>query len=293
VGAAWSADCLTTPGAYDTTFNGGANDFNLLQLSGDLTTLMYGTFLGGSGDDGDCAVAVDSVGIVATAGYTASPDMPATPGAYNETFNGGTRDAFIARLRLGDNDVPVFLADYFISVEEYAVIIKWHVNEDAGAGNFMLTALSGGTHWNVPITGISKRQFEARDTRPAEGSNAKVTYHLYCREGDEPWHLLRTESVGKKTPDAGVKILGVYPSPSSREAAISFTVGSAQRLEVGVYDVAGRRTARLAGAVYPAGRHVLSWDGRDASGRKAASGVYFFRVNGLKEIKIRKFVLVR
>ncbi len=97
---------------------------------------------------------------------------------------------------------------------------------------------------------------------------------------------MRTEKVQKK-------ILGVYPSPTARETSVSLTVGSTQRLEVDVYDVVGRRTARLADRVYPAGDHTLRWDGRDTHGRKAASGVYFFRINGLKVHKIRKFVLVR
>lgn len=292
-GAAWATDCPTTSNAYDSTFNGGANDFGLMQFSSDLTTMSYGTFLGGSGDEGDCAVAIDSVGIVITAGYTGSTDMPATPGAYNEIFNGGAKDVFIAKFHLDDTSVPVFLADFFVRVHEDAVVFTWRVSEDAGADNFRLTALSTSAQWDLPVIKVSDRQFEAHDTRPAERSDTEVTYRLYSREGNEPWYLLRTEKVEKKTPEAGIKILGVYPSPAASEASISFVIGSTQRLEIEVYDVAGRRAARLDNAVFPIGRHTLKWNGRDENGHRAASGVYFFRISGPKVSEIRKFVLVR
>jgi hypothetical protein len=293
VGAAWEADCPFTSGAYDTTFDGGANDFNLLQLTGDLTTLKYATFLGGALDEGDCAVAVDSVGVVIMAGYTTSPDMPARPGAYDETFNGGTRDVFVAGFQLDDSSVPVYLADFNFRIGTDVVDFVWRVNEDATVDNFWLTARSKKVSWDLPVSSVSTRQFEARDTKPAEVYDTEVTYNLYSREGSEPWFLLRTESVKKKVPEAGVKILGVYPSPAALETSVSFDVGSTERLEIDVYDVTGRRTARLADKVYPVGSYTVSWNGCDARGQKVASGVYFFRISGKRVSEIRKFALVR
>src|SRR5207247_1774351 len=44
--------------------------------------------------------------------------------------------------------------------------------------------------------------------------------------------------------------------------------------QLAVFDVAGRRLTRLEGHTGEA----LRWDGRDANGRKASSGVYFYRI---------------
>jgi len=44
--------------------------------------------------------------------------------------------------------------------------------------------------------------------------------------------------------------------------------------EVAVFDVAGRRLTRLTGHA----EQAMRWDGRDASGRKVASGMYFYCV---------------
>ena len=46
------------------------------------------------------------------------------------------------------------------------------------------------------------------------------------------------------------------------------------QVELSVYNVLGQRIRRLVGDDLPAGQHRVRWDGRDADGRNAASGVY-------------------
>jgi hypothetical protein len=91
-----SPDFPTTPAAFDTTLNGYHDTF-VARLDPDGSALAYATFLGGSGSDDGCGVAVDALGAVYVAGWTGSPDFPATPAAFDTTFNGRT-DAFVARL---------------------------------------------------------------------------------------------------------------------------------------------------------------------------------------------------
>ncbi|HLJ48114.1 MAG TPA: SBBP repeat-containing protein [Bryobacteraceae bacterium] len=62
-------------------------------------TLVYSTFLGGSGDDEDQAALVDPTGVY-TAGTTSSADFPTTPGAFSTTLGGGgsaTDNCFVAK----------------------------------------------------------------------------------------------------------------------------------------------------------------------------------------------------
>ena len=96
VGWTNSAEFPTTPGAYDTTYNGGEDAF-LIKLSADGSTLLYGTYLGGSGREHGMGVALDGDGNIYVTGDTYSVDFPATPGAYDTTLGGG-RDGFVAKL---------------------------------------------------------------------------------------------------------------------------------------------------------------------------------------------------
>ena len=88
----------TTTGAFDQTFNGGANDVGVSKLDSTLSTLIYSTYLGGTGDDNSkTSIDVDISGQVFVTGK-ASAGFPTTIGAYSTTFAGGTCDAFVTKL---------------------------------------------------------------------------------------------------------------------------------------------------------------------------------------------------
>ena len=73
----------------------------------------------------------------------------------------------------------------------------------------------------------------------------------------------------------------VSPNPARAVANVQFSIGEAGRgpVEIDVYDAAGRHVRRLLEDVVPqAGAHQVIWDGRDARGAEAASGVYFVKV---------------
>jgi hypothetical protein len=99
VGLTSSTDFPTTPDAYDTTYNGALDAF-CARLRDDGAGLLWSTYLGAgpSASDWANAVAVDASGVVTVAGYTGSPAFPTTPGAFDEVYNGGIRDAFVSRL---------------------------------------------------------------------------------------------------------------------------------------------------------------------------------------------------
>src|SRR5207244_2829657 len=60
-------------------------------------TMVYSTFLGGSGDDVAYSIAVDGTGYAYVTGYTLSSDFPTTPRAFDTTHN-GAGDVFVTRL---------------------------------------------------------------------------------------------------------------------------------------------------------------------------------------------------
>src|SRR5262249_27537368 len=63
----------------------------------------------------------------------------------------------------------------------------------------------------------------------------------------------------------------------SAPAAVRLGIAHAGRVQVRVYDIAGRQVRTLADRVFPAGEATLAWDGTDDEGQKLARGVYFVR----------------
>lgn len=87
----------TTPGAYATA-PGGDLDGYVVLVSADGGALDFSTFLGGPVSDYVTGVGLDAQGDVYATGYTEMTGFPVTPGAFDTAPDGGTYDAFIARL---------------------------------------------------------------------------------------------------------------------------------------------------------------------------------------------------
>ena len=104
-------DFPTTPGAFQTTFPGTSSppEFNAFvsKLSPNGSSLVYSTFLGGSGSgcffcgDQGFGIAVNSQGDAYITGNTTSANFPVTTSAFQTTFQGGSgfvRNAFLTEL---------------------------------------------------------------------------------------------------------------------------------------------------------------------------------------------------
>ena len=70
----------------------------------------------------------------------------------------------------------------------------------------------------------------------------------------------------------------VSPNPVSDQTQLSFDLAIPMRVRVGVFDVSGRAVRVLVDEERPAGRQSVVWDRRDAQGRDASPGTYFYRI---------------
>ena len=93
----------------------------------------------------------------------------------------------------------------------------------------------------------------------------------------------------------GFELSQNYPNPFNAGTVIPFIVTSPisdVRLEV--YNILGARVATLIDDRLEAGRYRVTWDGKDASGRALASGVYLYRITvGGAQPVARSMVLLK
>lgn len=100
-GHTYSNDFPTTPGANDTSYNGGGYDAFALKLDQNGSNLIYSTYIGGSdGCEGGTGIVIDPLGNAYVTGWTWSTNFPTTPDAYDLSYNGGIAygDCFLIRL---------------------------------------------------------------------------------------------------------------------------------------------------------------------------------------------------
>jgi len=94
-GRTHSTDFPYTEG-YDTTFNGGNYDIFVSKLSGGGDSLVFSTFIGGTGWDRGSGIAVDTCGNAYIIGHTTSSDFP-TMNPYDDGLDGYS-DAYVLKL---------------------------------------------------------------------------------------------------------------------------------------------------------------------------------------------------
>jgi hypothetical protein len=83
------------------------------------------------------------------------------------------------------------------------------------------------------------------------------------------------------------------PNPFTGETSVRFAVPASGPVNLDVFDVGGRRVARLVNGPLRAGNHTVSWDGRDATGARVASGIYLYRLTAGGESLSREMMLMK
>lgn len=92
---------------------------------------------------------------------------------------------------------------------------------------------------------------------------------------------------------APARLGNAWPNPFAGGTRLPFTLSRGGTVELSVHDVTGRLVRTLASGTRSAGGHAPEWDGRDASGRPVASGVYFVRLRAEGAVERAKLVRLR
>jgi hypothetical protein len=83
------------------------------------------------------------------------------------------------------------------------------------------------------------------------------------------------------------------PNPFNPMTRIRFDLPEGAMVRLVVYNVNGQMIRVLANSEMAAGSREVVWDGRDASGRGTASGIYFYRIDAGRFTETRKMILLR
>jgi hypothetical protein len=135
-----SPDYDVTPGAFQSGLQGWADVF-VTKLD-DTGMPVYSTYIGGNDGDAGYGIAVDGSGNAYVTGYTDSPDYDVTPGAFQQTNEGG-RDVFVTKL--DDTGMPAYSTYIGGWFEDYGYGIAVD-----GSGNAYVTGWTSSP--NYPVT---------------------------------------------------------------------------------------------------------------------------------------------
>jgi enediyne biosynthesis protein E4 len=84
-----------------------------------------------------------------------------------------------------------------------------------------------------------------------------------------------------------------WPNPFNASTRIAFSLERDGPVRLEVYNALGQRVSGLVADQLAAGTYSVDWDATDASGRSAASGVYFYRLEAEGVHRTRSMLLAR
>jgi hypothetical protein len=261
-------------------------------------------------------------------GSTRSADFPTTPGAFQEDFAGGIlacgtppfdplhncEDAFVTKLAtdgsgviystyLGGSIVDVghdiavdggrcaYLVGYTISPdfpgsdEPFGSIVVSKLNAAGSELIYTFTKTSGSADSgnSIAIGPTGDVYFAAAVHVPADFYAARITAGFTSVAAQEETRGAATVRLGPGT-----------PNPFNTETTIRYDLSGRERVDLRVFDVAGHLVQVLeSGDEESAGRHEVTWTGRDRKGREVPPGVYFYRLEAGDYTETRRIVLIR
>jgi len=109
-----------------------------------------------------------------------------------------------------------------------------------------------------------------------------------CPATVSPLPILTTE-----TQPASLTLSQNTPNPFNPSTTITFGVARSGLAKLAIYNTYGHLVRTLVDGEMPAGFHTVVWNGLDAQGRPAASGVYLYRLTSPEGMSARRMVLVR
>lgn len=122
---------------------GGQQDGVVFKLSSDLSTMLWGSYFGGTNNDACYSVKIDSSYNVVFAGGTSSSNIPGTAGGLNPNYLGGKSDGFVGKLTPNGQTL---VQSTYIGANQYdqAFFVEVNRNDEV----FVLGQSAGG---NFPV----------------------------------------------------------------------------------------------------------------------------------------------
>ncbi|MDD4857164.1 MAG: M6 family metalloprotease domain-containing protein [Candidatus Krumholzibacteria bacterium] len=207
-------------------------------------------------------------------GAFAVPDssvVPETPYSYRiiTYMNGGGDDAYALA---GPFTIASIYHSAGVTTGRSYFLVEWELKSTSGVRGCLLYRSASGGPYEPVIPDTLKSEsgaYSFQDSSVAPGSSYSYRIVTYFSGGGEEIYALDGPF---RMPSFPFTADQNYPNPFANETTLSFFQPSAGSVAVDVYDVSGRRVARLANRRFGRGTQTLRWAPAENG---AAAGVYF------------------
>jgi len=94
-------------------------------------------------------------------------------------------------------------------------------------------------------------------------------------------------------PPAPAAFIAMGPNPTTRGTVLRLSLPAPAEVRLELFDLTGRSLRTIGGGARPAGMSEIPWDGLDATGNVAPTGVVFYRVSVGEKVFSGRFIVLR
>jgi hypothetical protein len=186
--------------------------------------------------------------------------------------------------------VPVLFSRFDARMAGNGVEVSWHLQSDEAMDSYTLYRREGKSERiaiaNAPVQGVDGSYLDS-SVKPG------TTYHyellIRTSDGDE----YRSPVATIATAALGVTLYQNVPNPFNPVTTIRYDLPTAERVQLWIVDVSGRRVRTLVDELQTPGSRDVVWNGHDDEGSAVASGVYFSVLEAGKQRLTKKLVLLK
>jgi hypothetical protein len=250
----------------------------------------------------------DANGIVYAIGLSYSNAKVYVGGEFSNIFNESCHSYIAGLSNPADTSLPVTLSLFTAGVEDGAIILRWRTETEVGNVGFGLyrSETEDGNYTEIAfVRGVGDsgmpNDYQFLDKGVEEGK----TYFYFLEDVDIAGERNRTKIIEVIVPLPKVvplpkesRLLQNFPNPFNPETWIPYQLASSAPVRIYIYNIHGELVRELnvgkqEGGYYITKEQSAYWDGRNSSGEKVASGVYFYRMEAGEFRSTRKMVIMK
>jgi hypothetical protein len=183
---------------------------------------------------------------------------------------GGSHGQAVVSANLDGSDVQTLVADLPHTPR--------YLEFDASAQRLYWVTYSTSSDGEVQRINLDGSGLETLATGIRYGHGLALEFNPFTAVSDPPHPMVQLQN---------------FPNPFNPSTLISFDLARSQAVQLHVFSLDGTLLRTLLDEPRTAGRHTVSWDGRDARGRALPSGVYLCRLTTEQTRQTRQMTMIR
>jgi hypothetical protein len=211
--------------------------------------------------------------------------------SWRDLREGSSGKVYAMRVTGNGETVATLLQSFAAHAQGSRMIIEWRLAEIDADARFTVLRSSGGGYEELVDPALQRDGLSF--TYSDETCRPGIVYRYRVDIETSGERRVLFESGEISLPSLELALAQNYPNPFNPITTIRFDLPGKERVRLAIYDCAGREIVSLLDGEGEAGAHEVSWDGRDARGAAAGTGIYFYRLTAGKQTLTKKMVLLK